>query len=220
MHSYVLTTCSFPERHTGIEIASKLQQIVDDFKIASKVSVVVHDQAANMLCTLHTLESEQGRMSLNCTAHCLQLCLKPGLDLAAISGHFKHSVVATEALKKRPLQMIIDEDTKFKKLTKDCTTRWNSSFFMIERLVELRWPISAVLSDETITKRSDSYLDLKTDQWEIAEQLIKVFKPFDIATTFSAMKRTPQYLAFCPFFMVYCIVSVLQLMIYHLFVNL
>ncbi|XP_011406557.1 PREDICTED: zinc finger BED domain-containing protein 1-like [Amphimedon queenslandica] len=50
LHSYVLTTCSFPERHTGIEIASKLQQIVDDFKIASKVSVVVHDQAANMLC--------------------------------------------------------------------------------------------------------------------------------------------------------------------------
>ena len=69
----------------------------------SKVSVVVHDQAANMQCTLDILESEQGWKSLNCTH--LQLCLKPGLDLAAISrllgsarklvGHFNHSVVAT-----------------------------------------------------------------------------------------------------------------------------
>ena len=95
---------------------------------------MVHDQAANMLCTLDILESEQG---LNCTAHCLQLCLKPSLNLAAISrllgyarklvGHFNHSVVATEALKKRQLQMSTAEDAKFKKLIKDCTTRWNSS---------------------------------------------------------------------------------------------
>ena len=59
---------------------------------------------------------------------------------------------------------------------------------MLERLLELRWPISAVLSDEA---RSECYLDLKTDQWEIAVQLIKVLKSFDIATTFFSCEENP-----------------------------
>ena len=37
---------------------------------------------------------------------------------------------------------------------------------MLERLLKLRWPISAVLSDETITKQDDRYLDLTTEQWK------------------------------------------------------
>ena len=62
-------------------------------------------------------------------------------------SHFKHSVVSTEELRKRELQM----DLQQKKLVQDCPTR-NSIFYMIERLVELQWPVSAVLLDEHITQ--------------------------------------------------------------------
>ena len=194
MQSYVLQTSAFPERHTGIEIAGKLKDISDHFKITSKVSVTVHDQASNMLNSLDLLESELGWKSLKCSAHCLQLCLKPDFEIPSINrllaaarklvGHFNHSVVATEALKRKHQQMNSDTNHKFKKLIKDCSTRWNSSFFMLERLLQLHWPITAVLSDETVTKRSDRYLDLKTEQWNLASELIKVLKPFDVATTF------------------------------------
>ena len=48
----------------------------------------------------------------------------------------------------------------------------------------MAWPISAVLADETVTKRSDHYLDLKSEQWSLAEELVAVLKPFQVATTF------------------------------------
>ena len=52
MKSYVLETVVFPERHTGIEICGKLKEILDHFGITSKVSLVVHDQAANIFAHL------------------------------------------------------------------------------------------------------------------------------------------------------------------------
>jgi len=106
--------------------------------------------------------------SLHCSAHCLQLCLKAGLSISAIDrligavrklvGHFNHSVIAAEELMRRKAQMQIRE----KKLVQEVATRWNSSFYMLERLLEMRWPVSAVLSDERVTKRSDRCLDLQS----------------------------------------------------------
>ena len=89
-------------------------------------------------------------------------------------------MVATEALKKRQEQM----GNPQKKLVQDVATQWNSSLHMLERLLETIWPITAVLSDEAATKRSDHYLDLKTEQWELAEEMVKVLQPFAVATTF------------------------------------
>ena len=84
-----------------------------------------------MICSLNILEKELGWKSLSCTAHTLQLCLKRGFDIPVISrllaaarklvGHFNHSVIATEALKKKQEQ--IGDGDKFKKLIRDCQTR-------------------------------------------------------------------------------------------------
>ena len=68
-----------------------------------------------------------------------------------------------------------------KKLVLSCATHWNSVFYMLQRL---RWPISALLSDDNVTKRSDRYLDLSNEQWVLAEELVKLLKPFEVATTF------------------------------------
>jgi len=71
-----------------------------------------------------------------------------------------------------------------KKLINSCVTRWNSTYEMLHRLVKLRWPETAVLSDSQVTKSSDRYLDLKSEQWKLAEELIEVLEIFCIATTF------------------------------------
>ena len=104
LQSYVLATSAFPERHTAAEIAHKLVDITDDYKITSKVLHVVHDQGANMVAAIEILEVDKGWTSLRCTAHCLQLCINAGLSadskiermVAAakkLMGHFKHSVL-------------------------------------------------------------------------------------------------------------------------------
>ena len=69
-------------------------------------------------------------------------------------------------------------------LIQDVSTQWNSTFYMVERLVEQRWPITAVLSDHTVTKPGDRYLDLKSEQWEILSALKEVLHPLQVATTY------------------------------------
>jgi len=62
--------------------------------------------------------------------------------------HFKHSTVATAALADRQKRT----NMPVKKLLQDVSTRWNSTYYLLDRPVEMRWPISAVLSDERVTK--------------------------------------------------------------------
>ena len=62
------------------------------------------------------------------------------------------------------------------------STRWKS-YHMLERLDYLKWPITAVLSNPSVTTASYHYLDLKPEQWDLRKQLIPVVKPFDVATT-------------------------------------
>ena len=192
--SCVLETKEFPDSHTGVAIAEKILETMEAYNIKDKVSTIVHtivhDQAANMQLSLRILHESDDIESLCCNAHKLQLCLKAGFAIVAIDrlircsgklvGHFKHSALACGELKTRQVQMNVTE----KKLVQSCVTRWNSVFYMLQRLVEMRWPISAVLSDGNVTKRSDRYLDLSNEQWVLAEELVKLLKPFEVATTF------------------------------------
>ena len=55
---------------------------------------------------------------------------------------------------------------------------------MLDRILKLWWPITAVLSDEKVKKRSDRYLELRTEQWKLTEDTVDVLEPFAIATKF------------------------------------
>ena len=55
---------------------------------------------------------------------------------------------------------------------------------MIDRLLQLRWPICAVLSDITTTKWDDRYLDLQPSSFDPLEQLRNVLHPLQVATTY------------------------------------
>lgn len=55
---------------------------------------------------------------------------------------------------------------------------------MMSRLLEQRWPVTATLSDPEVTHRGKHYLDLKSDQWTLLEELEQVLKPFEQATVF------------------------------------
>jgi len=58
MISCVLETPDMPERHTGESIADKLVEIVDNWGISDKISVIVYDQASNVESSLDILESK------------------------------------------------------------------------------------------------------------------------------------------------------------------
>ena len=94
--------------------------------------------------------------------------------------HFRKSEPALCALRIRQQDMRIE----LHGLIQDVSTQWNSTYYMIECLVEQRWPITAVLSDHTVTEASGRYLDLKSEQWEILIALKDVLHPLQAATTY------------------------------------
>ncbi|KAI4799905.1 hypothetical protein KUCAC02_016443 [Chaenocephalus aceratus] len=70
------------------------------------------------------------------------------------------------------------------KLSQDVPIRWNSSFYMIKRLLEQRWPVTATLSDPEVTKAGKHYLDMRADQWSILGDLHQALEPFEQAIVF------------------------------------
>ena len=75
-------------------------------------------------------------------------------------------------------------DVPQKKLKQDSPTRWNSTFYMAERLLANRWSISAVLSDDSVIKRQDRALDRRNEQWELLQELVKPLQLLETATVF------------------------------------
>ena len=165
--------------------------MVDDCGISKKKIVAfLHDNCKNIDNAGKSLEDEYGWFSIGCAGHLLQLCVNSGLEIQPINRaigaarrlttHFRKSEPALRALKSRQKDMRVDSHN----LIQDVSTRWNSTFYMVERIVEQRWPITAVLSDNTVTKSSDRYLDLKSEQWEILSALKELLHPLQVATTY------------------------------------
>ncbi|ROI73790.1 Zinc finger BED domain-containing protein 1 [Anabarilius grahami] len=99
--------------------------------------------------------------------------------LLCLVEHFKKSELACTKLKEKQQQM----GKPPLMLIQDVSTRWNSTYHMLSRLLEQRWPVTAALSDPAVNPRGKHhYLDLKPEQWHISEELTQVLGPFEGAT--------------------------------------
>ena len=154
----MLQTINFPENHTTENISEKIKEILANFSLdCYRVVAVVYDQGSNMEAFSRLMKEEYNWESTNCAVHRIQLCIDDGLKINAIAwlvgacrklvNHFRHSTIATAALADRQKCMSMP----VKKLVQDCATKWNSTYYLLERIIETRWPISAVLSDEKVT---------------------------------------------------------------------
>ena len=167
LESKVLQTHEMPKRHTALNIAERLQDCISEWNIdKERVSAIVHDNASNITLAVQNL----GWQSVPCFAHTLQLTVNNGLEVSQINrlasvarktvGHFKHSSLARTALKEKQQQLSIPQHH----LIQDVATRWNSTYFMLERLHEQRWAIYAVLYDEQGTQSQYTHLYLKEEK--------------------------------------------------------
>lgn len=187
-----LTTMPLEERHTAANIAEWLEDVIAKFDIPpEKIKAVVHDNGANIVAAVKILAEKYKWASVRCAGHTLNLVVQNALKsnqsisrcVAAarcLVEHFKKSELAYTKLKDKQQQM----GTASHMLVQDVSTRWNSTFHMLSRLLEQRWPITAALSDPAVTQRGKHYLDLKPEQWVVIEELNKALGPFEEATVF------------------------------------
>jgi hypothetical protein len=62
------------------------------------------------------------------------------------------------------------------KLKQECVTRWNSKYDMLERLVSVKDAVSSVVASVKTVR------GLSASEWEMAEEYVKLFKPFKVLT--------------------------------------
>ena len=183
----ILQVCPFPGSHTAEAISETITKLLDSWSIEkSRVHVVVRDNAANMVAGI-----EQSDLpAIGCTIHTLQLVIKDCImtqraviDMLArcrkIVGHFKHSHLAVERLNSIQKQLNLPEH----KLVQDEPTRWDSTYYLLDRLVEQRRAISFYDTDFELPEK------LNSNEWQLAEKVVKLLEPMQRITKELSAKR-------------------------------
>lgn len=194
MKNYCLKVEHSDERHTAVNLAKSLSNCIAEWttqaqREAMLKTVVVSDNAANMQAAIAKIPQVK---SLGCFDHTLQLVINdavkncPELDQTVhkaktITTHFKHSSINANKLLELERQMGIKE----LKLKQECPTRWNSRFDMLERLVTVKDAVCAIIAS---VKQLPT---LSANEWEAAEEYVKIFKPFKILTAQMSSAERP-----------------------------
>jgi len=151
--------------------------------------VFVADNASNIQAAINKLPQ---LMSLSCFDHTLQLAVNDAVKhctaldetvkkAKSITTYFKHSSINTKKLVDFENQMGLP----VLKLKQECPTRWNSRYDMLERLVTLKDPVSAIAAS---AKKLPS---MSADDCKAAEEYVRIFKPFKVLTAVMSSATTP-----------------------------
>ena len=180
LKSCVLATCQVKMDHTAENIKTELKRITGEWNITDKISCIVTDSAANMIAAARLT----GWRHLPCFAHTLNLIVQEATEKDAelaelrqkcrsIVTFFKQSVKARDKLTEVQKQMGGEE----KKLIRDVVTRWNSSYYMYERLVEQYKAVNT-----TLCFLDHSQLCLSSPEVAIMSDAVKMLRHFEQAT--------------------------------------
>jgi len=71
------------------------------------------------------------------------------------------------------------------KLKQESVTRWNSKYDILARLVTVKDAVSSVVASVKTVE------DLTASEWEVAEEYVKVLKPFKVLTTVMSSSTFP-----------------------------
>lgn len=177
LESATLGTYELSEHHTGEYISQILLKTCDEWKLdRSKVMAIVTDGGANMI---KAIDLSFGRKChIPCFAHMLNLVAQKSVENTAtlpnlinsvkkIVTWFKQSVTASDELRK-------EADLK---LIQEVSTRWNSTFYMLERFLKLRATVNKIL----ICYPNAPPMIIAKDLLDLNE-VCDVLRPIEVAT--------------------------------------
>ena len=176
--SILLDCAEFKARHTSKELAKELNRVVTQWNVKNKILVAVSDNASNIKCAI---AEELKWKHFGCFAHTVNLIVHDALvileplvkNVKSIVSHFKRSTAANQLL--RTYQE--NSGVTPRKVIQDVPTRWNSTFYMIKRFVELEVALRATIALLDVNLPTVSAAD-----WEFLKQLCKILAPFETTT--------------------------------------
>lgn len=156
--SAILGVYPLNERHTAEYISMKIKETLQDYEIPlSHVTAIVTDGAANMVKMVQ--ETTGSDRHVICIAHSLAHVVPDALksipSLTAIIDNVRdivklvrRSTALTDQMKK--LQQGKGNETgEARVLSLDVPTRWNSTYDMLKRFIEMKTLVAAILMEST-----------------------------------------------------------------------
>lgn len=209
LKTLVLCTKKLTESHTAVYLSQILTTELNKFDILHKVVAIVTDGGRNINAAVRLMNIQH----IPCTAHKLNLVVRNVLSLTDddlnvdtnnvnndggssdsqlkeilkkcrnIVGFFKRSEVGNRKLVEKQQQMGLQTILKLKQ---DVCTRWNSTLVMMERLLQLKEPITVV-----IMALKEAPPNLSSDEWDVVEDCIPLLKPFHSITVELSAEEYP-----------------------------
>ncbi|XP_047518192.1 zinc finger BED domain-containing protein 4-like [Pieris napi] len=175
----VLKCCSLHGRHTGDIICDYFKMMLRDWNIQNEqLHCFIRDGGSNMVRAMHLAEIPD----INCTVHQLQLSVRSALDeiqvkdllakCRKISGHFNHSQIAQDELIKIQTEQLNQPALR---VIQVCVTRWNSTYYMAERLLKVKDSICLYASKHSIPQ-------ISPEEWLYLNKLVAILTPFEEIT--------------------------------------
>jgi hypothetical protein len=171
---------------TASELIDDFIRVFDAYEIdKTMISAIVTDTEPTMNAFGKSMGLKHNIPWVGCVDHVLELCTGKAFDDSVykdnvgcmksarkLVGYFRHSNQKLEQLKSVQRTLYEVEEVNKSPLVpiEDCATRWWSTYSMLERLVNLRRFIALVNVPEDHI--------LTVEQWMVAEDIVKVLKPF------------------------------------------
>lgn len=155
-----------------------------------KIQAVVTDNAANIIKAVETVFGKKKHIA--CFSHSINLIpakmfeklpdLKLLIDkIKSIVSYFKHSVIAADEFRKSQ-----SASGTSLKLIQEVSTRWSSTYYMLERFMQVIDHVSAVL----INQRNSPPM-ISTFEVAIVQEILKMLKPFETITAEISGEKYP-----------------------------
>lgn len=181
--SITLGVIALNKQHTASNIGEWIFKMLEKWKITKEqVFSIVTDNAANI--SLAAVNVFGASKHMGCFAHKLNLVVANSFKstqsaliikkIKKIVGHFKHCVNDYDKLKEKTDYKVINS----------VETRWNSTFYMIERFVLLADFITIVLLENKDAPEMLTALERYS-----AQEFLSILKPFEIATKISSGEK-------------------------------
>lgn len=176
--SVTLGVYELDERHTSQYISEMLLRTCEEWGInKDNVTAVVTDNAANMVKAIELAFGK--KKHIPCFAHTLNLVAEGTMacsewqnivsKIKSIVTWFKQSCIASDELRKAT-----PAETK---LIQSVPTRWNSTYYMVQRFLELRTVINDI-----IFRHATAPPMLSGSEISIASSVLLILRPLEVAT--------------------------------------
>jgi len=164
LKNFLLDIIPFSIRHTGINMATAIMNVLQEFDLAEKTLALTTDNASSMIGCANYM-AEELELDFNnftfahyrCAAHVLNLAVNQGMefiDESILKVRSLMSYLRASSTTNAELKVLCDiKNIKYLAPELDIKTRWNSTYYMLDKWQKMEPAINMLAADNRIIQR-------------------------------------------------------------------